>query len=102
MAVSQALYFILSAIAFCISPYASFYAELSCLVTCQVGPRSQFVYVDSAVSNAAEIKYGVPQGSVLGPLLFIIYVKDIVSSSSFFKFILFADDTNLLASHTNL
>ena len=47
------------------------------------------------------IKCGVPQGSVLGPLLFLIYMNDISKCSNILSFILFADDTNLFYSHKN-
>ena len=40
----------------------------------------------------------VPQGSILGPKLFIVYVNDIVNVSSLLRFVLFADDTNIFLS----
>ena len=55
--------------------------------------RSQFVFLNNVRSHEQEIVYDVPQGSVLGPILFNIYVNDIVHVHDKFKFVLFADNT---------
>src|SRR5271165_4315852 len=60
--------------------------------------RKQFVSLNGCDSVHLPISIGVPQGSVLGPLLFLIYINDIVNCSNLLAFILFADDTNLLYS----
>ena len=53
-------------------------------------------------SRSQQISCGVPQGSVLGPLLFLIYINDIHNCSEKFSFYLFADDTNLLYADKKL
>ena len=58
--------------------------------------RRQYVSVNGATSSVKPIKYGVPQGSILGPLLFVIYINDLPNISKYAKFILYADDANIL------
>ena len=58
--------------------------------------RKQFVSINGHISNQTSVKYGVPQGSVLGPLLFLIYINDLNLAIKFCKVHHFADDTNLL------
>ena len=55
--------------------------------------RKQYVNFNNIVSTVRPISIGIPQGSVLGPLLFIIYVNDLLSLSNEYSSILFADDT---------
>jgi hypothetical protein len=57
--------------------------------------RKQYVDIDGTSSEMKPIIAGVPQGSILGPLLFIIYINDITFASNFFYFIIYADDTTL-------
>ena len=63
--------------------------------------RKQFVQYGDLLSQKTDILMGVPQGSILGPLLFIIYIKDMVHSSELFKLIHFADDTTLITNLNN-
>ena len=57
--------------------------------------RKQFVFLNGVCSDIELINCGVPQGSVLGPLLFLIYINDLPNISKKFTFFLFADDTNI-------
>ena len=54
--------------------------------------------INNAKSDILDITTGVPQGSVLGPLLFVIYINDLRNASDIFHSIMYADDTNLSAS----
>ena len=60
--------------------------------------RKQFVNYNDTESDMLDITAGVPQGSILGPLLFIIYINDITFSSKLFTFINYADDTTLIST----
>ena len=64
--------------------------------------RKQFVSLGCTYSNNLPITCGVPQGSILGPLLFIICINDMQNAINFSKVHHFADDTNLVFSHKNL
>ena len=63
--------------------------------------RRQRTLVNGVLSDFLDVVCGVPQGSVLGPLLFLLYTNDL-SNASKFSINLFADDTCLSLAHTNL
>ena len=64
--------------------------------------RKQFVRINNCSSSIKAINIGVPQGSILGPLLFLFYINDISKHSKMFNITLFADDTTLSLSHSSL
>ena len=55
--------------------------------------RQQAVQVGESISETQPVDFGVPQGSILGPLLFSIYINDLTSAIKKSKVILYADDT---------
>ena len=66
--------------------------------TSYLSNRKQYLQIDDTSSSIVSINTGVPQGSILGPLLFNICINDIFMSSDKFNFILYADDTTLNAT----
>ena len=63
--------------------------------------RQQYVQLENSKSSLKPIKCGVPQGSILGPLLYLIYVNDIENSCDS-NILSFADDTTIYSSHSEL
>jgi hypothetical protein len=60
--------------------------------------RTQSVFYSNTMSDPLPVSCGIPQGSILGPLLFLMYINDIYNSSHILTFLLFADDTTILFS----
>ena len=57
--------------------------------------RHQYVECNGSKSKTKSISLGVPQGSILGPLLFLIYLNDLTIVSRVFSMLMYADDTTL-------
>ena len=57
--------------------------------------RKQYAKFKTLESDYMDVKSGMPQGSILGHLLFIMYINDMVTVSKKFKFIIYADDTTI-------
>ena len=64
--------------------------------------RVVFVSLDTVFSEAGTIICGVPQGSILGPLLFLLYINDIPQALSNTHAYLYADDTNIVCQHKDV
>ena len=64
--------------------------------------KIQFVSIDDHISRTQVIQTGVPQGSVLGPLLFLLYINDLNKSITHSRTYHFADDINILHSNESL
>ena len=74
------------------------------LLKSYLSSRYQLTSIGGMHSDKVEVQYGVPQGSVLGPLLFLLYINDIQNcyKNSRVKFVLYADDTNIFIACTNV
>ena len=64
--------------------------------------RKQYVTYNGICSSTKDVKYGVPQVSILGPMLFLMYIIALCSICKYTTPILFADDTNLFSSGKDL
>lgn len=64
--------------------------------------RKQYVRLEGKDSKFNNINMGVPQGSILGPLLFILYINDFYKTARLLKFVLFADDTTVYCHNSDV
>ena len=69
-------------------------------LTSYLSEKNQITLITVITSSSSSISHGVPQLSVLGPLLFLLFIDDLRKSSSLFKFVLFVNDSTLSTSFT--
>ena len=72
------------------------------LLSSYLDNRQQYIMVNGHVSSNNTVVCGVPQGSVLGPLFFLLYINDLFLSLNYLSFIVFADDTNIFLRYKDL
>ena len=65
------------------------------LINSYLTGRTQYVTYKDKISEKIDVTMGIPQGSILGPLFFSIYINDIMKANNKFKYIMYADDTTL-------
>ena len=87
-------FYFVNALDYCLKPFLS---RIFCV------NKMQYIQIDeNRRTEFCVVKFGVPQGSILGPLLFLLYVNDLKYASSVLDPIMFADDTNLFYTYSNL
>ena len=64
--------------------------------------RRQYVYLNGVDSDELTLAYSVPQGSILGPLLFILYINELPEVSILADYIFYADDANIIITADNV
>eukprot|EP00732_Lithocolla_globosa_P000859 Lithocolla_globosa_v1_NODE_337_length_4409_cov_50.992421.p1 type:complete len:855 gc:universal NODE_337_length_4409_cov_50.992421:3132-568(-) len=72
------------------------------LIKSYLSNRTQIVIIDKTESDPMEITCGVPQGSILGPLFFILYINDLPNALNHSQALMFADDTTILNTNQNI
>ena len=83
-------------------PFYNFSSDACVLIQSCLSNRKQLVKINDHNSALREVKIGVAQGSVLGPILFLIYINDLINSAPMFNDILFADDINIFSKDPQL
>ena len=82
--------------------FYGFRGHVNQFIASYLSDRNQYTVINGSKSEIMKIETGVPQGSVLGPLFFLLYINDITADVEFSKTTLFADDTSLILHHKDI